>query len=233
MTRRRIIDPDVLRRLYEGEKIRAVEIASRLRVHPASISKAMIRNKIQKVPFMPKSKHDLSVGAKFGRWTIIEVFRERGNLSKSRVKCRCECGHERVHECATLTGGGSKSCGCLQRELIKASASKKPFESLYNRLKSCAKVRNIPVTMTYEDFVVLCEIPTCHYCGAELHRKTVAYGAGHSYKLDRKDNTKEYSVENCVASCSRCNYGKGRFSSYEEWVEVGKVLRDFREKNHA
>ena len=39
----------------------------------------------------------------------------------------------------------------------------------------------------------LTEEEKCHYCGAELR----------GYNLDRKDNTKGYSKENCVVCCGQ------------------------------
>lgn len=56
----------------------------------------------------------LSVGEKFGRWTVIsEEFRLNGKLY---CKCRCDCGIERDVYKTNLIAGKTLSCGCLTRE---------------------------------------------------------------------------------------------------------------------
>lgn len=50
---------------------------------------------------------------------------------------------------------------------------------------------------------------------------------GCAYYLDRKDSFEGYSVENCVVCCSRCNQAKSNFFTYEQWVEIGKVIKSF------
>ena len=52
------------------------------------------------------------IGQKFGRWTVLSY---QGN---KHWLCRCECGTNGVKQTGALRLGSSKSCGCLQRELI-------------------------------------------------------------------------------------------------------------------
>lgn len=70
-------------------------------------------------------------GQRFGRWTVIERapknyyhITERPDGSKlynsiPRWRCRCDCGNERLVLGQNLVKGMSKSCGCLQRELLR------------------------------------------------------------------------------------------------------------------
>ena len=102
----------------------------------------------------------------------------------------------------------------------------RPYESLYNNLKH----RNRhPVEITYEEFYEIVKGQTCHYCSVDLNMPE-ARGAGKSTAscLDRKDTTLSYSVENTVPCCPKCNYGKGRWYTYEEWLVVGKALAKLR-----
>jgi hypothetical protein len=57
-------------------------------------------------------------------------------------------------------------------------------------------------------------------------------GRSTAYNLDRKDATKGYFRDNCVACCARCNRSKSNTFSFEEWVEVGKAIKRFR-KTHG
>lgn len=53
-------------------------------------------------------------GQRFGRWAVIRLFRKE---RKAIWLCRCECGTERTLPTGLLKFGGSKSCGCLAREV--------------------------------------------------------------------------------------------------------------------
>ena len=54
----------------------------------------------------------INVGDKYGRLTVVEPATKRGFW-----RCLCECGRRTVvrgsNLMATLTGRGTKSCGCI------------------------------------------------------------------------------------------------------------------------
>ena len=49
---------------------------------------------------------------------------------------------------------------------------------------------------------------------------------GERLELERKDNEKGYSEENCVLACAICNNAKSDKFTYEEFKRVGKVIRE-------
>jgi len=55
------------------------------------------------------------VGRKFERWTVVSFSHQAGNVVY--WTCRCDCGAERAVFGGDLKRGGSKSCGCLTKEL--------------------------------------------------------------------------------------------------------------------
>jgi len=63
------------------------------------------------------TRADLS-GHKFGRLTVIS-FSHSGKNRKSHWLCRCDCGQSTVVQYNNLASGGTKSCGCLNRDLLK------------------------------------------------------------------------------------------------------------------
>lgn len=63
------------------------------------------------------------VGQTFHRLTVISRIQEKSKRRK--WLCRCICGKEVVVTSNALTSGGTKSCGCLQRE--KAAIRMKQF----------------------------------------------------------------------------------------------------------
>src|SRR5687768_10622403 len=57
---------------------------------------------------------DLS-GKTFHRWTVLSFHEKRGGR-KVYWHCSCACGALKSVEHSKLTGGGSKSCGCLSKD---------------------------------------------------------------------------------------------------------------------
>jgi hypothetical protein len=57
----------------------------------------------------------VSVGDRFARLVVLEEA-ERREDNLRRWRCRCDCGGEKTTTTRCLTGGGTQSCGCLQRE---------------------------------------------------------------------------------------------------------------------
>lgn len=58
---------------------------------------------------------DLS-GMKFNMLTVVERV-ERLPNGKTLWRCICDCGNETIVEGYNLKSGGTKSCGCLQKEM--------------------------------------------------------------------------------------------------------------------
>ena len=67
---------------------------------------------------MPRPSIDLS-GKVFERWTVVERDSEtpHGSGIQTRWICRCDCGVVRSVAGGRLRTGGSKSCGCLAKEI--------------------------------------------------------------------------------------------------------------------
>lgn len=57
---------------------------------------------------------------KYGRYSVLGVpFRVRWNNNTKRiVVCRCDCGEVRAVSVADLVSGRSRSCGCLQKDVV-------------------------------------------------------------------------------------------------------------------
>ena len=77
-------------------------------------------------------KANYSVGDKYGRLTIKEIFKrpigKRGRIVIS-VGCVCDCGGETITNITNLRRGTTKSCGCLSEE--KKIKHKKCFSGEY------------------------------------------------------------------------------------------------------
>jgi len=72
----------------------------------------------------------------------------------------------------------------------------------------------------------------CHYCNIPEDTVLMAwkqiYGQdkrGRRLEIDRKDNSKDYSLNNCVLACAPCNIAKGSLFTYKEFEKVGKAVQ--------
>ena len=163
---------------------------------------------------------------RFGKWKVIGI--------QSRYPtvwlCECACGTRRGVLMPSLTSGHSRSCGCSSADYIRTKRRLRPFEAVYRSLLRGAVKSGQSVALSYEEFLCFVAVNECHYCcGAVEWKEYLQSGSRVPYNLDRKNNDLGYSVLNCVVCCKRCNFGKADRFSYEEWVEIGKTIRAFRE----
>lgn len=61
-------------------------------------------------------------GLKKGRWRVLRLNENSGK--RLHWWCICECGTTKTVEGYALTSGKSVSCGCLQREAVRAANTK-------------------------------------------------------------------------------------------------------------
>ena len=164
------------------------------------------------------------IGQKIGKRTVIGFAPRIDGRVYWIVKC--ECGA--LGNCRT--DGIHRPCAKCGRTKEQPKLRLRPFEARYNAWTKRAKKR-YPVSITYEQFLSLTDIKNCHYCDdriswSEYLNKTKA-GRQHGSNLDRKDNSKSYDIDNVVVCCWRCNSGKGHSFTYDEWMQLAKVIRSW------
>lgn len=169
------------------------------------------------------------VGKRFGKRVVLGLA-VRGNTNHRRWCVRCDCGSEfTCLERDLRRNGPCRKCS-PGLKAPRPNKRKRPFEAQYNAWIGHARY---VVSITYEQFLEFTKIPDCHYCGAPVH--WMKHGLKGSKKttasnLDRKDSTKPYEIGNVVVCCRRCNIGKNTLFSYEEWKEIGEVIRSWRNR---
>jgi hypothetical protein len=161
------------------------------------------------------TRRSFLVGETFGRLTVYD--NAPPDTHGRRWKCRCKCGNTTEVSTSNLTGGNVVSCGCA----LKGSNAKRSLEWVYNRLVTEAKKRGYAVSLTYKQFMVFTKKRACHYCKAPIVWGTSAHN------IDRKNNTKGYSKENCVVCCKLCNWTKSNRFTYEQFVKIGRLIGSF------
>jgi len=173
-------------------------------------------------------------GEKFGRLLVIErVFSKDKNV---KWLCKCDCGNKIEAFGVNLKNGHVKSCGCYKSEITsnrtKIGYGVHTKNRAYGNYESNARKRNISFDISFEQFLDLAK-QNCYYCGSAPSNKysSRANNGDFIYQgIDRKDNTKGYTVENCVSCCKICNRAKDTMT-YQEFIEwINKVHKKVSDK---
>lgn len=164
-------------------------------------------------------------GRKFGKWVVLSQAPKRVNSTEAFWVCRCECG--RLGEVSSHRLQRQKSGGCLS-----CQKRKRPFESMYNTLKTSSIKRNFSFGLTYEEFVEFTKVNVCHYCSDNV--VWTKFGtdakASNPYNLDRKNNDMGYEKFNLVVCCKVCNLVKLNHFSYDDMVKLGQTIHQLRKQ---
>lgn len=91
----------------------------------------------------------------------------------------------------------------------------KDYSQYHTRITEVEHIKILNNTLTLEDFFKLVSSPKCYWCGQTELKNYEFKNGGVRPKLlgiDRKDNSLGYTLDNCVPSCSVCNYMKNTFA---------------------
>lgn len=178
------------------------------------------------------------IGKKFGRLLVVRLD-HRDSRYEKHWTCKCDCGNEKIVGGKHLRNGKIQSCGCLAKEKLSKysrenghernlkrygyNPAKKLSHRIIHQYRTGARVRGLEFFLTEEDAIGLFNSP-CYYCGeppSNLCKRKDMYGELYYNGIDRLDNTKDYTIENSVACCWRCNRVKGDWgeNSFRAWIE--------------
>ena len=165
--------------------------------------------------------HPLNAGDRFGRWTVIERT-SSGRLRESRYLCRCACGTESPVQTRLLRNGTSQSCGCLNREMVTAAATKHG---------QCRDVGKSPAYESWRNMLIRVRATKGRmfkYYGARGISVCERWKSFENFladmgprpdgtTLDRRNNDKNYDPDNC---------------HWATWSQQVKNRRPFRRKSN-
>ena len=145
---------------------------------------------------MPK-KIDLT-GQPFGRLIVIrEAGRKNGHVA---WLCKCDCGNELVVSGSDLRNEHTQSCGCLRLERITThDCTHEPWYPAYkNMMQRCGHWEGASeqeLRLYRDRGIVVCDLwqKSPQAFGDWL----LAHGWRKGLQIDRIDNNKGYSPENC------------------------------------
>ena len=158
------------------------------------------------------------IGSSFGRLTVLQFSHYSGKHRKHWL-CRCICGAEKTVQQTLLKNGNTKSCGCLARDVRRATRlpnDKGVINQIILQYQRHARDRSIRWQLSYEEVECLLR-GGCHYCGiVGGNIKRTKNHDGFRYNgIDRKNRSLPYVGSNVVPCCGRCNMAKGSMSEEE------------------
>ena len=169
-------------------------------------------------------RHFDLTGRSFGRLTAISP--RRTNSGAFGWLCRCRCGNEKIVRTPDLINGHTQSCGCLCRDKTSTHhlSNTPPYDIWSTMLKRCKN----PLNKDYPNYggrgITVC---------AEWENYPVFYqwmlnqGYVKGLTIDRIDNEKGYSPDNCRLATMREQQQNRRNSIYVTYDGVNKPLIEF------
>jgi hypothetical protein len=182
-----------------------------------------------------------SIGDRYGRLTIRGAA-PCNNLGGRRWICVCDCGKERVVLQDSLRTGRTKSCGCLQREVVSRLVKERcithgqkgsPEYTAWVNMKNRCQNPNRPDYNRYggRGIQVCAEWNDSFECFLEC----VGPRPSPVYSLDRIDNNGDYEPENVRWATpkqqhrNRCSNrlitAFGETKTVVEWAEIGGLRK--------
>lgn len=180
-------------------------------------------------------------GQKFGRLTVLEMST---NQTDGDVvwKCRCDCGNYSEVVAGHLKSGHTKSCGCLVKE-----TTSKVFKThgmtetrLYRIYKKMYRRCYCSQTKWYENYggrgITICQEWLGKSGFVNFAKWALSNGYADNLSIDRKDNNKGYSPDNCRWATAKEQANntrstvfltyKGETKPASEWSEITGISQD-------
>lgn len=144
-----------------------------------------------------KGKTEDLTGQRFGRLTVVSKAENIGN--SPAWNCICDCGNAKVVRGYSLKNGDTKSCGCLQREVIseklKIHGNCRLYRIWRNMKNRCESPSNIGYELYGGRGISVCK----EWANSYISFRDWAMSNGYrdDLTIDRIDTNGDYEPSNC------------------------------------
>lgn len=172
------------------------------------------------------------IGKRFGRLIVLSETERRSASGAIYYLCKCDCGKEKIINGNNLRHNVSLSCGCYNREIITKADSvwKTKLYSIHQSMKSRCNnpkdkafcnygARGISVCKEWETF-------------KPFQKWSYENGYVEGLWLDRIDNEKGYSPDNCRWVTPKIQQNNKRNNRYITINGVTKSVTMWAEENN-
>ena len=188
---------------------------------------------------------DLS-GQKFGRLLVLERAENHGR--QTYWKCRCDCGNIKEINGAKLKNGHTKSCGCLNTKRKVESNIQRNYNNthgmsdtriyrIYHKMYLRCYFKVNPAYPNYGGRgITICQEWLGEHGFENFAEWSIKNGYDDNLSIDRKDNDKGYSPDNCRWATAKEQANntrstvfltyKGETKPASEWAEITGIRQD-------
>ena len=170
-------------------------------------------------------------GMRFGRLMVVGLA-DRSNTGRIRWECKCDCGNVSKVLTHCLVSGRIVSCGCYQREKVGDMSRthgqyKTRLHRIWNNmLQRCGNPKNDSYSTYGAKGIAVCD----EWKDFEnFYEWAMSSGYADNLSIDRIDNSKGYSPDNCHwatpqeqtdnRQCSRYVSHNGKTQTIKAWAK--------------
>jgi hypothetical protein len=177
-------------------------------------------------------------GQQFGYLTVIGRA-PNGKRGTAMFYCRCKCGRETIVKSGALKGGNTRSCGCLNKEVVSKMTIKR------NTTHGMAKRKDRKQAyITWAHIKERCENPSCrdykNYGGRgiavcdswqifENFYNSMGDPPTSKHTIERVNNNKNYEPDNCIWATRKEQNNNTRLNRILELNGQRKTLAQWSE----
>jgi len=186
---------------------------------------------------------EIETNQRYGMLIIVERSEPNNHIKHKRPYwlCRCDCGNTKIVSGQFLKKSRNPSCGCSAHLVTKNRKYSNPqdvtINSVLSNYKSKATRRKLQWELSREEFKELV-MANCYFCKTPPFKNKNVYKARHSERhraskewsnaatiklngIDRLDNSKGYTPQNCVPCCEICNKAKRDLTleEFTSWIQ--------------
>lgn len=170
---------------------------------------------------------------KFSRLRVLG-FSHKSDAGQYYWKCQCDCGNFVTVTSGNLKSGHTSSCGCLRKEVAKILSTKHGHSTsrLYitweNIKDRCSNPQNKRHASYYDRHITICEEWKNNF--EAFYIWAIKNGYSENLTIDRIDNNKGYTPDNCRWVSQKIQQRNRRNNHYitynnethcmSEWCEI-------------